>query len=86
MATWKAGFHHWIDNEGTSMAGRRKDSGMLTDFYGRYTTYMSGPNHVQAQRNARKYGPIGAVARYTHAGIIQGDGFIMYSEQPDTGF
>ena len=78
MGTWKAGNHHWINNIGDNIAGKRKSVPLLKAAYDKYTTPMSGSTHVKAHRDAKQCGPIGAVARYTADCIIEGDGFIMY--------
>jgi hypothetical protein len=79
MGTWKpTKGHHWINNTGDNIVGKRKDIPILEAAYGEYTTPMGGLTHVKAHRDAKEFGPIGAVAIYTKDCIVEGDGFIMY--------
>ncbi len=70
--TWPDGNHHWFDKHA------REEMPLIEVGYGKYTTHMKGSQHVGAHEDTRKFGRIGAVARYDLNRIIEGEGFLMF--------
>lgn len=64
--------HHWFDKSA------RNEMPLLGVAYGSFITPMKGWQHVQAHRDTRIFGRIGAVARYDVNRIIEGEGFLMF--------
>jgi hypothetical protein len=64
--------HHWFDK------AARNEMPLMENAYGKFTTPMSGLQHVAVHQDTRLFGRIGAVARYDVNNFIEGEGFIMY--------
>lgn len=64
--------HHWID------VSTQRGKPYMEAAYRNYTTPMTRPQHVQAHRNGKEVGPMGAIARYDRDRIMQGEGFLMF--------
>jgi hypothetical protein len=57
--TWKSTKgHHWMDNP------TRDEIPFGQELYSDFTTPMSGEEHVQAHRDTKKHGVIGAISRF----------------------
>jgi hypothetical protein len=66
--------HHWFDKNA------RQEMPLIYIAYGDFTTPMKGAEHVQAHRNTKEVGRIGAIAKFTRNIIAEGNGFIMFEE------
>lgn len=64
--------HHWFDKHA------REEMPLIDIAYGDFTTPMKGAQHVQAHRDTKDIGRIGAVARFMRNTVVEGDGFIMF--------
>ena len=64
--------HHWFDEP------VRSGMPLIDVAYGDFTTAMKGKQHVVAHRDTRRFGRIGAVARYDINKIVEGEGFLMF--------
>ena len=64
--------HHWFDEHA------RNEMPLIEVAYGDLTTPMKGWQHVEAHRDTRLFGRIGAVARYDVNRVVEGKGFLMF--------
>ena len=51
---------------------------LIEDAYGDFTTPMKGWQHVEAHRDTKLFGRIGAVARYDVNRSVEGEGFLRF--------
>jgi len=64
--------HHWFDKHA------RNEMPLIEDAYGDFTTPMKGWQHVEAHRDTKLFGRIGAVARYDINRSVEGEGFLRF--------